>query len=193
MSKTIHVVSILDRSGSMTGTEKEVIGAYNNFIEEQKKIAMDNGVKIKASLVLFDDRYDEIYSKVPLSKVEKLTEEVYTTRGMTALFDAVGKTISRFDDKKNVLMFIETDGRENSSREYNSKSLKELVSKKEKEGWDFNFVGADLDSATTSYLGSSMGISKSMNFAKSNAGYKSRNMAFASSTVAYVDKVQSST
>lgn len=189
MAKTIHVVSILDRSGSMMGSQQEVIGAYNAFIEDQKKIASDKGVKIKTSLYLFDDRYEEVYAKVPVAQTPELNEETYTIRGMTALYDAVGKTINKFQDKKNVIMFIETDGYENSSQEFDQDSLQALVKEKTKGGWDFNFVGADLSKATTTQLGTRMGIdaSKTMHFAKSAEGYATRNATFTASTMAYVD------
>lgn len=187
--KTLHVVSILDRSGSMRGSETEVIGAYNSFIEDQKKLAKDKAVKIKTTLVLFDDRYEEVYSKVPVEQTPELTKETYYTRGMTAYFDAVGKTITKFDDKKKVIFFIETDGHENASKEYNASSIKSLVEKKKKDGWDFNFVGADLDAATVQNLSGSMGIAagKTLSFAKTSAGYATRNAAFSSATVTYID------
>lgn len=186
---TLHVVSILDRSGSMSGSQAEVIGAYNAFVAEQKKIAHEKNIKSKVSLVLFDDQYQEVYSKVKVDEVPVLTEDTYYTRGMTALYDAIGKTIAKFEGKKKVIFFIETDGFENASREYTASALKELVEKKKKDGWDFNFVGADLDAATTANMASAFGVdaSKTLAFDKSMAGYTTRNMAFASATMAYVD------
>lgn len=186
---TLHVVSILDRSGSMSGSQVEVIGAYNAFVAEQKKIAHEKNIKSKVSLVLFDDQYQEVYSKVKVDEVPVLTEDTYYTRGMTALYDAIGKTIAKFEGKKKVIFFIETDGFENASREYTASALKELVEKKKKDGWDFNFVGADLDAATTANMASAFGVdaSKTLAFHKSSAGYATRNMAFADATMAYVD------
>ena len=141
-------------------------------------------------MILFDDKYEEVYSKVPVEQTPKLDETVYNTRGMTALYDAIGKTVSSFDDKKNVLMFIETDGHENASNEYSGDALKELVKKKTKAGWDFNFVGADLDAVTTQSISGSIGISasNSTSFAKTASGYATRNATFMSSTMNYVDK-----
>lgn len=186
---TLHVVSILDRSGSMSGSQVEVIGAYNAFVAEQKKIAHEKNIKSKVSLVLFDDQYQEVYSKVKVDEVPVLTEDTYYTRGMTALYDAIGKTIAKFEGKKKVIFFIETDGFENASREYTASALKELVEKKKKDGWDFNFVGADLDAATTANMASAFGVdaSKTLAFHKSSAGYATRNKAFAGATMAYVD------
>lgn len=187
---TLHVVSILDRSGSMGGTEKEVIGAYNAFIAEQKNIANEKNIKSKVSLVLFDNQYEEVYSKIDVNDTPLLDDKTYYVRGMTALMDAIGKTIAKFEGKKKVIFFIETDGHENASREYNQSNLKALIEKKKKDGWDFNFVGADLDSMTTASMATSFGIdaSKTMSFNKSYDGYATRNTAFASATMAYVDK-----
>ena len=192
MSKTLHVVSILDRSGSMTGSEREVIGAYNSFIETQKQLAKDKKIKMKTTLILFDNIYEEVYSKVPVEQTPLLTSETYCTRGMTAYLDAIGKTIATFEGKQKVIFFIETDGLENASKEYTLSSLKTLVEKKTKDGWDFNFVGADLSSADVSNMGSSIGISsdKTAAFAKSASVYSTRNMMFADSTVAYANKVE---
>lgn len=185
----LHVVSILDRSGSMTGTENEVIGAYNAFIDEQKKIAKDKNIKIKTTLVLFDNQYEQIYSKVPVELTPQLTSEVYYTRGMTAYFDAIGKTVASFEGKKKVIFFIETDGQENASREHTSSSVKALVEKKKADGWDFNFVGADLNAVQVQSMAATLGIdpSKTMAFNKSHDGYAARNTTFAQATMAYVD------
>lgn len=187
---TLHVVSILDRSGSMFGTENEVIGAYNAFIDDQKKIAKEKDIKIKTTLVLFDNQYEEVYSKVPVELTPELTNEVYFTRGMTAYFDAVGKTIASFEGKKKVIFFIETDGQENSSSEYTASSIKALVEKKKADGWDFNFVGADLSATQVQNMAGVLGIdsSKTVAFSKSAEGYTARNAMFSASTVAYSDK-----
>lgn len=186
----LHVVSILDRSGSMGGTEAEVIGAYNAFIEDQKRIAKEKNIKIKTTLILFDNKYEEVYSKVSVEQTPELTREVYYTRGMTAYFDAIGKTIAAFEDKKKVIFFIETDGQENSSHEYNASTIKTLVEKKKADGWDFNFVGADLNATQVQTMAATLGIdtSKTVAFSKSAAGYATRNAAFAASTIAYADK-----
>lgn len=186
MSKTLHIVSILDRSGSMSGTEKEVIGAYNDFIEKQKKIATENAVSIKSTLILFDHEYTPVYTKMKVEAVQPLTEEQYQVRGWTALCDAIGKAVEDFKDKKRVIFFIETDGEENSSKEYNAEKVKKLVEQKTKDGWDFNFVGADLSTIQTQTFAGTLGISKSLSFDKSAMGYATRNAAFADATTAYL-------
>jgi hypothetical protein len=186
----LHIVSILDRSGSMGGTETEVIGAYNAFITDQKKLASEKKIKIKTTLVLFDNSYEEVYSKVPVELTPELTRETYYTRGMTAYFDAIGKTIAAFEGKKKVIFFIETDGQENASREYTAAGVKALVEQKKADGWDFNFVGADLDSTQVHAMATTLGIdsSKTAAFSKSHDGYATRNAMFSASTLAYVDK-----
>lgn len=189
MSKPIHVVSILDRSGSMGGTEVEVINAYNAFIEKQKQIATEKQVAIKTTLILFDNHYETVYSKVPVAETPTLTSEQYFVRGMTAYFDALGKTINSFSNKKKVIFFIETDGLENASREFTASTIKALVEQKKADGWDFNFVGADLSSTQTAAMGATLGISasKTMAFNKSAEGYSTRNMAFTTALEDYID------
>ena len=186
----LHIVSILDRSGSMQGSSTEVIGAYNAFIVDQKKIAQENNIKSKVTLILFDNEYEEVYVKHDIDNVPILDDKTYFPRGMTALYDAIGKTIAKFEGKKKVIFFIETDGFENASQEHTAASLKALVEKKKADGWDFNFVGADLDAATTATMASSFGIasSKTMSFDKSQTGYAARNLAFANATQSYVSQ-----
>ena len=188
MGKTVHIVSVLDRSGSMGGTEAEVIGAYNAYLEDHKKIAKENKTTFKTTLILFDNQYEEVYKKVPIEQTPELTSDVYKVRGMTAYFDAIGKTINTFEGKEKVMFFIETDGHENASKEFDASKIKALVEKKKEDGWDFNFVGADLDSTTVNKMSQTLGIdpSKTVAFAKSADGYMTRNAAFSSATTAYV-------
>ena len=188
MGKAVHIVSILDRSGSMRGTETEVIGAYNAFIEEHKQIAKDTNTKFKTTLILFDNQYEEVYKKVPIAQTPELTSDVYQVRGMTAYFDAIGKAINSFEGKEKVMFFIETDGHENASKEFRADSIKALIEKKKADGWDFNFVGADLDAMTVQKMSQTLGIdaSKTVAFAKSAEGYATRNAMFSAATTAYV-------
>lgn len=185
----LHLVSILDMSGSMGGTETEVINAYNTFISDHKKLAEEKNIKIKATLVLFDNRYLEIYSKVKIKEVPVLTNDVYKPCGMTALYDAVGKTINSFEGKDKVIFFIETDGWENASVEFNSKKIKELVDRKTKDGWEFKFVGADLSDDDVVNIAKGLGISasKTMAFSKTNHGYTARTANMLDTTSAYID------
>ncbi|SHL02426.1 hypothetical protein SAMN05216582_13318 [Selenomonas ruminantium] len=147
-----EIVFILDRSGSMSGLEADTIGGFNSLIRKQQK---ETGEAI-VSTVLFDDTCDVIHDRVPMEKVEKLTEDTYFVRGCTALLDAVGGAIhhignihkyAREEDRPEKTVFIiTTDGLENASRRYNYKQVKQMVERqKEKHGWEFLFLGANMD------------------------------------------------
>ena len=147
-----EVVFILDRSGSMSGLEADTIGGFNSLIRKQRK---EEGEAI-VSTVLFDDACDVIHDRVPIAKVENLTEETYFVRGCTALLDAVGGAIhhignvyryAREEDRpEKTLFIITTDGMENASRRYTYAKVKAMVERqKEKYGWEFLFLGANID------------------------------------------------
>lgn len=147
----VQVISILDMSGSMAPLQSEVVGAYNHFIEEQKK---QEG-KAEVTLVMFDNKIITHFDRVNIKKVNDITLNEYKPRGMTALYDAVGKTIDRFSEYKDVVMIIQTDGQENASKIYDQPTLKRLIEQKEKDGWDITFLGANIDAKAA---GSSIGV-----------------------------------
>lgn len=157
-----ELIFVLDRSGSMAGLASDTIGGYNAMIEKQKE---EPGEAI-VTTVLFDDRYDMLYSGVDIHKVEPLTSKQYFARGMTALLDAVGKTITTLDEKygslpdclipEKTLFVITTDGMENASREFDRSGVKALIEAHKKKGWEFIFLGANMDAVK---VGGSMGIS----------------------------------
>lgn len=147
-----EVVFILDRSGSMRGLEADTIGGFNSLIEKQRG---EEGEAL-ISTVLFDDRTDVIYDRVPVDKVEPMTEKQYYVRGCTALLDAVGSSIhhignvhkyARDEDRpEKTLFIITTDGMENASRQYDYGTVKKMVERqKDKYGWEFLFLGANID------------------------------------------------
>lgn len=152
MNKNLtEIIFLLDRSGSMAGLESDTIGGFNTLVEKQCKLEG----KTMLTAALFDDKYELIWNGVDASKV-KLTGEEYYVRGTTALLDAVGKTIldvgrrlSQTDKEKgtgNVLFVITTDGMENASREFSVQKIKEMIShQEEKYGWEFIFIGANID------------------------------------------------
>ena len=136
----MDIVFLLDRSGSMSGTEDDTIGGYNSYINSQR----NNNVNV--TTILFDDKYEVLTRNTPISQIKKLTKEEYYTRGCTALLDAIGKTIDYMDElnKNKVIFIITTDGYENASTKYNKNDIKKLIEKHK--NWEFVYIGADIDS-----------------------------------------------
>ena len=164
------IVFILDRSGSMGNLASDVIGGFNQFLADQKKLKG----KAYLTVVLFDDKYEVLMKDVEIQDVKPLTEREYFVRGTTALLDAVGKTVTtvKADSKKRdkVLVFINTDGFENASVEYDNKKVKEVVEDAKKLGWNFVFLGANIDSFS---VGGAMGITVTSNYTASAIGTRS--------------------
>ncbi len=149
---TTELVFILDRSGSMSGLESDTIGGFNGMIKEQK--AKEG--KCFVTTVLFDHEIITLHDRLPLEKIKKLTSEDYQVRGCTALLDAIGSSIVHIDSihryareedvPDNTVFVIITDGLENASREYSSKKVREMIERKKKGfGWEFLFIGANID------------------------------------------------
>jgi uncharacterized protein YegL len=148
-----EIVFILDRSGSMSSLVSDTIGGFNSFIEQQKK---EQG-EAKITTVLFDDQYEVLHNCVDIHEIKELTEREYSARGMTAMLDAIGKTINDVGDRlsktkeserpKKVIFVITTDGLENSSREFSKPRIKEMIEhQRNKYNWNFLFLGANIDS-----------------------------------------------
>lgn len=151
-----ELVFILDRSGSMAGLESDTIGGFNAMLEKQKK---QEGV-CYVSTVLFDNESKVIHDRVPLEEVRPMTEDDYTVGGCTALLDAIGEAIHHIgnihkyarkeDVPANTMFVITTDGMENASRRYNADQIRSMISgQKEKYGWEFLFIGANIDAVKT--------------------------------------------
>ena len=149
-----EIVFILDRSGSMAGLEDDTIGGFNAMIAKQKG---EPGEAV-VSTVLFDNVSVVIHDRVPLERIEKLTDKEYYVRGCTALLDAVGGAIHHIgnvhkyareeDHPEKTLFVITTDGMENASRRYDYRRVKEMINRqKERHGWEFLFLGANIDAA----------------------------------------------
>ena len=151
-----QLVFILDRSGSMAGLESDTIGGFNAMLEKQKK---EDGECI-ITTVLFDHEVELLHDRIDIRAVRPMSEKEYMVRGSTALLDAIGKTIHKIGNaEKNtaeeyraekVMVVIITDGEENSSRFYSLKEVKHMIERqKERYGWEFIFLGANIDAVET--------------------------------------------
>ena len=158
-----ELVFILDKSGSMSGLEKDTIGGYNAMLKEQKAVAGECHI----TTVLFDNGYELLHDRIDIRAVSPITEKEYQVGGSTALLDAIGRTINKIGNaQKNtadeyraekVMFVIITDGEENSSCEYSSDKVKSQIERqKEKYSWEFIFLGANIDAVETA---SKFGIS----------------------------------
>lgn len=149
-----HIVVILDRSGSMLKVQEDTIGGFNSFLAEQRKLK-NNAATM--TLVQFDDQYQVDYDTRPLVEVPDLSKESFVPRGMTALVDAIGRTIvstgealkKKTEEERpaRVVVVVMTDGQENSSHEYNMTRVQEMIKhQRDKYAWEFVFMGASEDS-----------------------------------------------
>ena len=171
-----EMVFILDRSGSMSGLEADTIGGFNSMIERQKK---EEGEAL-VSTVLFSNDSRVIHDRVSLKEIEPMTGKQYFVGGCTALIDAIGGAIhhignvhkyAREEDRpEHTIFIITTDGMENASRRYTSDEVKAMVRRqKEKYGWEFLFLGANIDAVETA---ARFGIAedRAVNFVNDGAG-----------------------
>ena len=151
-----ELVFILDRSGSMSGLEKDTIGGFNSMIEKQRK---EDG-ECYVSTVLFDNYSEVLHDRVKLSEIKPMTDNDYVVRGCTALIDAIGGAIHHIgnvhkyarpeDVPENTIFVITTDGMENASHHYSAEKVKKMIERqKEKYGWEFLFIGANIDAVET--------------------------------------------
>ncbi|MBR3954402.1 MAG: VWA domain-containing protein [Clostridia bacterium] len=151
-----ELVFILDRSGSMGGLEADTIGGFNSMIEKQRKEPGECYV----STVLFDHVSEVLHDRVKLTDIQPMTDRDYTVRGSTALIDALGGAICHIgnihkyarpvDVPAHTMFVITTDGMENASHRYTSEQVKQMIERqKEKYGWEFIFIGANIDAVET--------------------------------------------
>lgn len=155
-NKITELVFILDKSGSMAGLESDTVGGFNAMIEKQKK----RGGRCYVTTVLFNNESETLHDRIELGLVPKMTEADYCAGGTTALVDAVADTVTHIagihkyqrteDVPERTVFVITTDGQENSSRRHTAIELRELIWKyKSERGWEFLFIGANIDSVST--------------------------------------------
>jgi len=185
MHKT-ELIFILDRSGSMGGLESDTIGGFNATISDQKKIDGETRV----TTILFDNFFEVLHDRINLQDIAPLTEQDYFVRGSTALYDAIALGIRKIANVQKqtrkegradkVIMVITTDGYENASRDTNAAMLHKMIDDCKKDGWEFLFLGADIDAQAAA---GSIGIdsNRAANFVKDSQGvrvqYDSLNVA----------------
>ena len=151
-----ELVFILDRSGSMSGLERDTIGGFNSMIEKQHREA--GGCYV--STVLFDNECEVLHDRVRLDKIAPMTQEQYWVRGCTALVDALGGAIHHIgnvhkyarpqDVPSRTVFVIITDGMENASHRYTAAQVRKMIERqRRKYGWEFLFIGANIDAVET--------------------------------------------
>ena len=151
-----ELVYILDKSGSMQGLEKDTIGGYNAMLAQQRTVEGDCVI----TTVLFDNQYQLLHDRIDIRAIRPITEKEYFVGGSTALLDAIGKTIDKIRTvqqntakayrAEKVMFVIITDGAENASRTYSAMQVKKMIQQqKERHGWEFIFLGANIDAVET--------------------------------------------
>lgn len=151
-----ELVFILDKSGSMSGLENDTIGGFNSMLEKQKAVEGECTI----TTVLFNSHYELLHDRIDIKAVKPISHKEYQVGGSTALLDAIGETIHKIGNtQKNtaedyraekVMFVIITDGEENSSREFSAENIKERIeNQKNKYGWEFIFLGANIDAVQT--------------------------------------------
>lgn len=175
MKDATKIVVILDRSGSMANIMYPTIEGFNRFIADQKKVKGEASVK----LCQFDHEYEVIFDQ-PLKKAPKLTEKTYQPRGMTALLDAMGRTITDLGNElaalpeserpNKVIVVTLTDGYENASTDYTKEKVFNMVKhQREAYSWEFIYLGANQDAIA---VGAAIGVPQysSMSYTASGRG-----------------------
>ena len=179
--KMLDVVFILDKSGSMYGSEKDTIGGYNSYIENFRN------KNARITTVLFDNKYEMLTKRKKVVEVANLTEKEYRVGGSTALLDAIGNSILYMEKEevKKAMFIITTDGYENASREFDKNKIKSMIEKHKE--WEFIYVGADIDSYKE---GESIGISRNniANYKKDKKGISTMFKSLFSVSEQYCDE-----
>jgi len=191
MSQTKEIVYILDRSGSMNSIRQDVIGGFNGFIEEQRKLSGKLKDKVNFTLVLFDHEYEVPIEGKELLSIAPISRDDFVPRGSTAMYDAIGRAISETKQRISlgtpVLVVIHTDGYENASEEWNQKQVFDLI--QEQTDWEFLYLGANQDAMA---VGGSMGLSshQTMNYDANKQGMQVAYAAVSRASTGFRTKTQ---
>jgi len=181
-AKQTEIVVVLDRSGSMASISKSTVEGFNSFLNEQQNAEGEAFI----TLVQFDDRYEVDYKSIPVNEAKPLIDgETFKPRGMTALLDAIGKTVNELETDRDVVFVIITDGDENASREYQRDAIMNMIKTLETDkGWYFLFLGANQDAIAA---GGGMGITgnKSFTYSADDIGTASAFASFSSNISNY--------
>lgn len=163
--KTSHIIFVLDDSGSMQSCRAATISGYNEYLQSQKKDAVETGIPTFVSLYKFDGRsVNCVFNRVAADEVKELDEKSYDPQGMTNLYDAIGGVMMQINgqlaankkaDRDSIIITILTDGAENSSKTFNNTTIKQMVEKAEGKNWGFMFLGANINAFAA---GSSLGF-----------------------------------
>lgn len=176
-SKLLQIVFVIDESGSMQGSNADVIGGFNSYLERHRGVP---DARVNVSLYKFNHLITKVIANKPVNEVANLSAKDYSPDGFTALFDAIGNAITETDQLINtlpeaerpstIMMVIITDGQENASREYSSTALKSAIATHEKMlNWQFIYMGADLDNFADAVA---LDISNHIRFCKKNMSSK---------------------
>jgi uncharacterized protein YegL len=172
----VEIVSIIDRSGSMSSVKSDAIGGFNQFLQDQKELPGE----ALFTLVQFDDQYEVIHNGEKIQNVKPLDDKTYVPRGTTALLDAIGKTIvtvgerldktDENDKPEKVIVSILTDGAENASSEYTRERISDMIKLQTDDySWEFIFLAANQDAFATAG-GLSINAKNTMHFMDTGEG-----------------------
>lgn len=172
-----ELVFILDKSGSMSGLESDTIGGFNSLLKKQR----EQDGECFVTTVLFSNESETVHDRLPLDRVPEMTAKDYTVGGCTALIDAIGGAVEHIaaihkyarpeDVPAHVVFAIMTDGMENASRRFTSKQVKKEIERRKEDGWEFLFIGANIDAVETA--GSfGIGADRAVNYHADERGTK---------------------
>jgi len=182
-TETTEILCIMDRSSSMSSIMPEAVNAFNEFVQKQKALPG----KANLTLVAFDNHYEVKYDSIDLNSVPLLTINQVQPRGMTALNDAIGRTINRAKDSRKTIVLIQTDGEENCSQEFDNEQVKALINAKKELGWEFIFIGAGIDAFDVGHKNLGIDVASCYNVSHDAIGMADYTNTMTFRTMAYRD------